>query len=508
MLSDSIFLDDKAILNLYNVLSAGDTTFYLALAFDKIAFKAKIKVLENGNFQVEFDVPKKVEKEINIEDFFAKPAVLALPKPPSKNKLPDFNIIIENTDIENISAHINADDDIPMHVEVTIRAFRTFCEEKEREKAKHSALFRFNPKIFSPEGKGLMYDLTTNADQDYSFKNAISFQIGKSVFLFYYYTISKDEGYFVIKSQDELHFSDFIKIVESVRSAYALLNSYYMSDQVFFISKAKGMDQLAIEYRSENSSIHSKYPLLDYHHYQNLDKSLLLLTPEIFQKLVGILFKSSELRRSCLLITQSACLDNISNGCLASVAIETITGYFMKGHFNQKPKMFEDKEILRHIKYELEKLVKGSKNFAKSKGKDIDKKVWDKLSPKLGQFNEMPNAVKLSAPFEENNIYLYPDEEECLNCRNHYLHGNTPKIKLELLKYLSTDELYVFVSHTLRLLAGMLLLKQAGFNGRVTDWAKTIIVYEREMKSGRGQKHLSWLHRSLSGNDQTDWPYN
>lgn len=502
-------LDDKAIFNLYNVLSSGDTTFFIALAFEDIAFKATMVLLENGNFQVEFDVPKKVEEKIDIEDFFAKPAVLAIPKPVNKKDIPDFNIIVSNADVENVSAHINAkDDNIPIHVEVTIRGFRTFCEENERERAKHTAFIRFKSQIYSPTNKGILYDLTTHNNQDNPCKNAISFQIGQSNFLFYYYILSKEEGYFVIKSQDELLFSDFIKIVDSVRSAYALLNGYYMADSVLYVSRTlKRQGKLAIEYRCENSSISSNYPLLDYHIYKNIDRTQLLLSPDMFEKLIRLLFKSSELRRSCVLITQSACLDNISNGCLASVAIETITGYFMKNHSSQKPKMFENKDIFRHIKYELEKVVKGSKKYATSIGINIDNKIWEKLNSKLGQFNEMPNAVKLSAPFDDNNIRLFEDEEECLNCRNHYLHGNTPKIRMELLKNLTTDELYIFVSHTLRMLAGLLLLKQAGFNGRVVDWGKTIIVYERGMKSGHGIKDLSWLHRTVSGDDNKDWPY-
>lgn len=502
-------LDDKAIFNLYNVLSSGDTTFFIALAFEDIAFKATMVLLENGNFQVEFDVPKKVEEKIDIEDFFAKPAVLAIPKPVTKKDLPDFNIIISNADVENVSAHINTkDDNIPIHVEVTIRGFRTFCEENERERAKHTAFIRFKSQIFSPMNKGILYDLTTHNNQDNPCKNAISFQIGQSNFLFYYYIISKEEGYFVIKSQDESLFSDFIKIVDSVRSAYALLNGYYMADSVLYVSRTlKRQGKLAIEYRCKNSSISSNYPLLDYHLYKNVDRTQLLLSPDMFEKLIRLLFKSSELRRSCVLITQSACLDNISNGCLASVAIETITGYFMKNHSSQKPKMFENKDILHHINYELKKVVKGSKKYATSIGINIDNKIWEKLNSKLGQFNEMPNAVKLSAPFDDNNIRLFEDEEECLNCRNHYLHGNTPKIKMELLKNLTTDELYIFVSHTLRMLAGLLLLKQAGFNGRVVDWGKTIIVYERGMKSGHGIKDLSWLHRTVSGDDNKDWPY-
>ena len=306
----------------------------------------------------------------------------------------------------------------------------------------------------------------------------------------------------VIKSQKDVPYSNFIKLVDSIRSAYALINGYYMADCSLLISKqTKSTSRFALEYKSINATINSNRPLLDFNHYSNLQKEELLLKPETFENLVKLLYSSEELRRSCILVTQSACLDNISNGSLASVAIETVTGYFMENSTLKTSQMFDNVDIKRHIKHELEKVVKSSKKFALSIGAQIDKSIWDKLSSKLGKFNEKPNALKLLSPFEENDITLSESEIECINCRNLYLHGKTPKLNIISLEKLSNQEVYLYVSNTLRMLVGILLLKKAGFDGHVVDWGKTIIIYEREKINGKGIKHLTWIHRFIIDNN-------
>lgn len=505
MLNDSLFLDDKAILNLYGVLASGEGNFFIAIAFTDIAFKCHIQQLENGNFQVEFVIPQSAQDRINIEDFYSKPAVLTLSKPSNRKDLPDFNLIINPTDVECINSIHYADENKPTQVSVTIRRFQTLFDDSDRKVAKHTILYKYNPKTFSPANKGILYDLTTNKNQDSAFKNAVSITLQNSLYLFYFEEVSEDCGYFVIKSQVDVPYSNFTKLVESIRSAYALINGYYIADTVLCVSrKSMPNSRFALEYRCINSTINSKRPLLDYHFYSNVQKEELSLQPATFENLVKLLYDSEELRRSCILVTQSACLDNISNGSLASVAIETITGYFMEKSPVKAPQMFDNAKIKQHIKYELEKVVKSTKKFALDLGVNIDKTIWNKLGSKLGKFNEMPNALKLSTPFEELGIILSSEEIECINCRNLYLHGKIPKLNINSLKGLSDNETYLFISNTLRMLAGMLLLKKAGFNGHIIDWGKTIIMFEREKINGHGIKHLTWIHRPIIEEDSLD----
>ena len=126
MISNSLFLDDKAILNLYGILASGEESFFIALSNTTIAFKCILKQLENGIFQVEFDIPNNAEDKINIDDFYAVPAVLVIPKPPQKKDAPDFNLIISPSDIDCINANYFTDElNKPTHITVTFRGFKT-----------------------------------------------------------------------------------------------------------------------------------------------------------------------------------------------------------------------------------------------------------------------------------------------------------------------------------------------------------------------------------------------
>ena len=121
------------------------------------------------------------------------------------------------------------------------------------------------------------------------------------------------------------------------------------------------------------------------------------------------------------MITQSACLDNVSNGCLASVAIETITGYFMDKSTAVQPRLFEEKKIIQHIKYELAKLVKGTKKYAQSIGVEIGKNVWEKFSSKLGKYNFNKITRSVSKGLDFLPLKRYNRREKWQSCQKSLL---------------------------------------------------------------------------------------
>lgn len=55
------------------------------------------------------------------------------------------------------------------------------------------------------------------------------------------------------------------------------------------------------------------------------------------------------------------------------------------------------------------------------------------------------------------------------------------------------------------MLAGMLLLKKVGFNGRVIDYGLTYVTKMNYLYSGRfiAVKHMGFAHRSLLENDES-----
>ena len=148
-------------------------------------------------------------------------------------------------------------------------------------------------------------------------------------------------------------------------------------------------------------------------------------------------------------------------------------------------------EYKRELTPELKKAIKKIKD-------KVDKVTWDKLSSKIGKFNELPNAIKLSTPFTSLGINLSEGEEYCLSCRNLFLHGSIPSPKEDAYKYLSQEELQSLIANRLCMLSAMLMLKKANYNGLLIDWGATEIVYKREIAEGRGTKHLSFQHRDIS----------
>ena len=158
---------------------------------------------------------------------------------------------------------------------------------------------------------------------------------------------------------------DFEEVVDAIRSAYALLTGYFIAESVFYFSmKPKDKESLTFRYQSLNRSIHSPKPILDYRYYQNIDDKKLLMSSDVFENLVKILYENFELRRACILITQAGMLDNVSKGSLASVSLETITSALNNKSLekHQNKKLIEDKAIISQLKYELNNATKKVKD--------------------------------------------------------------------------------------------------------------------------------------------------
>ena len=490
-IKDTIFADDNAILSLLYILESGKQEFFFALyPNDKCIMRATICRLHDSRYQLDFVIPESFVDEINIDDFFCKPAILFIPAPTGSN-VSNISIFISQNDVESVSLSIA--ENAPRKATVIIKAFRADSEDNKWNDSKQTALFRFNPQDFNPNhNRGVIYDMTTNINQQHSFKNAVKIGFGKTTYIFYHEIISEDLGFFIIKSPNKVCHEDFVNVVDSIRSAYALLNGYYIADSVFYVSMKPGRKEtLTFKYQSLNNTINSRKPLIDFHHYTNLEDKKILLTSENFESLVRLLYNNVELRRACILITQAECLDNISKGILASVALETATSHFVSKETYKPIKLIEDKNIIRQLTYELKKAIKKIKD-------KVDKVTWDKLSSKIGKFNELPNAIKLSTPFTSLGINLSEGEEYCLSCRNLFLHGSIPSPKEDAYKYLSQEELQSLIANRLCMLSAMLMLKKANYIGLLIDWGATEIVYKREIAAGRGTKHLSFQHRDIS----------
>ena len=238
-IKDTIFADDNAILSLLYILESGKQEFFFALyPNDKCIMRATICRLHDSRYQLDFVIPESFVDEINMDDFFCKPAILFIPAPTGSN-VSNISIFISQNDVESVSLSIA--ENAPRKATVIIKAFRADSEDNKWNDSKQTALFRFNPQDFNPNhNRGVIYDMTTNINQQHSFKNAVKIGFGKTTYIFYHEIISEDLGFFIIKSPDKVCHEDFVNVVDSIRSAYALLNGYYIADSVFYVSMRPG----------------------------------------------------------------------------------------------------------------------------------------------------------------------------------------------------------------------------------------------------------------------------
>ncbi len=165
-------------------------------------------------------------------------------------------------------------------------------------------------------------------------------------------------GYFVFKTNDPINHDDFLHIINAIRAAFSLISGFYIADSAYFFSMQKGKkDTLTYRYENFNETIHTERPLLDNHSYQDISQKELQLTSDQFAYLVKLLCENEELLRSCILLTQASNINGLSKGCLAAVALETITNVIVPKDKIIKP-LIEDKEINSQLKYELKKVTK------------------------------------------------------------------------------------------------------------------------------------------------------
>lgn len=481
-ITDTIFAEDNTILLFISIIESENTTYKLGTEIQGLNVDAKFSKNDNGNFEISFNLKK--EDEFNLEYFFIKPALLIAQ---------GVNILIQNKDVYRFQQSIQDFPEIECKVEV--KAFRGDLDDSLWEKSKQGAYYRFNTSLFEPYKSGIIFDITTNINQLHSSKNAILLNIEGSPILFYHEMVNKEYGYFIFKSQHEIDFAKFEKVINATRAAFGLISGYYMADSVYFISlkKPKGINGLTYRYNNINESIKNNYPLLDNSFYKNIPKSELNLSSNQFNKLVNLLFNHEEYLRASLLLINAGNLQGISKGSLASVALETIANVI--GKKQNKKKIIEGTEIESKLKYELDKVLKKIKIH-------ITKEQLEVFEKKISNINTIPNAQKLEDSFKQLGIELNDEELYCLSCRNKLLHGALPKNNKY--KNLNNDELIFLVSNRLIMLSTLLLLKEAGYKGKIIDWGFTEVVKRRAILNGQRIKAGNALRDilALSSSDE------
>lgn len=496
----SIFPEDEVFLNLVTILQSAKTSWKLFTAQENMVFDAQLRFLANGNVQIIFSASQNDFDEFDIDLFWSSPSLLV--------ESCGSKLLFLWKDI--IGVTFKHDGDKPVTGEIEYTAFQTDTDlssfnfiSKTRQckivwnSGKYATyLFVDKYKAVSMHKSGIELLMTSDKNQSSANKNTISFELQENQFCFYELDVTGDNNLFVLKSQKKLSYDDFIKVKDAVISAYALITGTFLGSSNYLMSLSK-VDDLRIKYSQSADTMFSDCRLIDCNHYTNLSSEEILLSADVFGKLVRLLFRNESLRRSCLLITQAGVANGITRGSIASVALETVANE-LKIKEHKALTLIEDKKIARRLIYELLKVLKSIK-------KSISKEVYTKLESKIGQIIQQPNAQKLEDPFCALGIILNEEEKYCLDSRNYFLHGSFPKPTNAIYRKLSQQDLIYIVGTRLMMLAGMLLLKKVGFNGRVIDYGLTYVTKMNYLYSGRfiAVKHMGFAHRSLLENDES-----
>lgn len=482
-IDDTIFQDDNAVLELISLFESGEINFKLATSIDDVIMDANMVREVNGEFLIHFDLFPEWEKKFRMEYFFEKPAILVTN---------GAKILIKNTDVTKFKQTLGEG---VRQACINIDAFRGDLGDNNWNHSKQSAYFRYDCNKINAHNCGVIYDMTTNKDQNYSCKNCVKIEIDESIVLFYYMYVEEKVGYFVFKTNDPINHDKFLRIINATRAAFSLISGFYIADSAYFISMQKRKkNTLTYRYENFNETIHTKKPLLDNILYHNIPQNKLHLTSDQFECFVKLLYTDDELLRSCILLTQASNIDDLSKGCLAAVALETITHKIVTKDKKDRT-LIEDKKIYRQLKYELEKALKKIKN-------NIEKSIYDTLKSKIGKLHEQPNSIKLESPFVALGINLDEEEKYCISCRNHLLHGSLPKPISELFKSLTNEELLKLVSNRLIMLSSMLVLKKIGYEHNIVDWGYTEIAIRRKMANFENINGIGRAHRLIGNSNQ------
>ncbi len=230
--TDSIFQEDKAFLNFISKLEEGKTKWELVTAQKDMVFDAKFCFLENGNVQIKFTAPSEKFNDFDKNRLRVDPSLLVEPS--------GVKLLFLWTNLVDLSVSINKDK--PVIVSIEYSAFQTdsdlkgissLCEplkcHPHWKSGKYATyLFADKDKAVSMHKSGIELLITTELNQNSSFKNLISFELLGMQFCFYELNVTGDKLLFELKSQKVLSSDEFSKVRDAVVAAYALITGTFL----------------------------------------------------------------------------------------------------------------------------------------------------------------------------------------------------------------------------------------------------------------------------------------
>jgi hypothetical protein len=455
---------DKAAIRLIDIIESGTPTYKMATTIEGLAIDTSFQIKENGNFDVSFTImPEAYEKGIDIDYFFQRPFLLFTQD--------GMRILVNNYKV--VRGSCGLDRSVPCQYNLEIKAFKGDVDDSLWKQSKQRAYIKYDCKKFNAYSSGLIFEYTSQSE-DNGVYNAVLLKVEGIELLFYHEQLDGNTGVFVVWPQKEIDFDRFQPMVNTILTAYGLLNGFYMLDRIYYIAVKYVGDKSTSTFYYENyqAGIQTKNSILDSGNYADVSEKDLKLTGDQFNRLVNLFFKDQDLQRSGYLLIEAGSLNVTAKASIGAVALETITRKICEKKSDGK--IIEDTELISGIKHQLKKVLKAFKDR-------VSKEQLQLLTTKVDLMNGKPNINKLTASFDLLGISLSEDELECIKSRNFFLHGNLPKNK-DL--GLTDQELMGVMANRLVMLSGMLLLKSIGYEGYVVDRGISEVIKWRMMMRG------------------------
>ena len=170
-----------------------------------------------------------------------------------------------------------------------------------------------------------------------------------------------------------------------------------------------------------------------------------------------------DIKAIVLLITESISRSLLLMPAGLSVALEGLSEYFAVKH-EDAIKPIKDKKLAKTLRKEITEILQKYSKLEGFTGVQI-------IQNKIDNINSPTNREKLKAPFTILKIPLTKIDEEVLEYRNDFLHGN---INLKPQKGKKTYSMDSFeISLRLLTLLNMAIMKMIGYNGHIINHVKT-----------------------------------
>lgn len=385
-----------------------------------------------------------------------------------KNELSD--LIVKSTNI--ISIHVECQYEKDLKVVLVIEAFISNTNQNLWDNSEQIAFCSINDNCFSLQLIGVIFDPIQSNNLNQLISNCIYLKIDKYVFLLSFIKMKNKRNYLVLKTQTTINHKIFLKALESIRTAIGFLSGLYIADNVwYFINHSNDSKAFVLKYECLNKSLNNEHPIIDSHRYKNCPDEAHKLNAIQFNNLVSLLYSNQEIERATFILIQAGALSNVSKGCLASVALETI---------KEKIVIAESENAIEDDNTQL--IIKDLLATLKKHENSLNKDVYDSMVGKIAKIGQISNTKALKHPFISSGINLNQDEIHCINSRNDFLHGRLVKpCKEKAYKNMSYAELESTISNKLILITAMLILNKSGYNGKIIDWGYTELIKKRKM---------------------------